>query len=82
MNNITKTMNDNIANFPDGLYSQTRMQLLTKVLQVPATNRNCGCRSENQTDERDPHIQKRTDHPGHILQPMEHKTPSLSIPDK
>ena len=42
MNNITKTMNDNIANFPDGMYSQTRMQLLTWVLWVPATNRNCG----------------------------------------
>ena len=37
MNNITKTVNDNIANFPDGLYSQTRMQLLAWVLQVPAT---------------------------------------------
>ena len=43
MNNITKTnMNDNIANFLDGLYCQTRMQLLAWVLQVPATNRNCG----------------------------------------
>ena len=35
MNNITKTMNDNIANFPDGLCSKTRTQLLTWVLQVP-----------------------------------------------
>ena len=43
MNNITETMNNSIANFPDGLYSQTRMQLLAWVLQVPATNRNHGC---------------------------------------
>ena len=42
MNNITDTINDNIANFLDGLYSQTRMQLLAWVLQVPSTNRNCG----------------------------------------
>ena len=27
INNITNTLNDNIANFPDGLYTQTRMQL-------------------------------------------------------
>ena len=43
MNNITETVNDNIANFPDGLYFQTRMQLLAWVHQVPATNRNCEC---------------------------------------
>ena len=42
INNIAETMNENIANFPDGLYSQTRMQLLAWVLQVHATNRNCG----------------------------------------
>ena len=30
--NITKTLNDNVANFPDGLYSQTRMQLPVWVL--------------------------------------------------
>ena len=77
MNNITETMNDNIANFPDGLHCQTRMQLLAWVLQVPSTNRNCGCQSENQNDQRDPHIRERLDHPGHILQPLEHKTPSL-----
>ena len=42
MINITKTLNDNIANFPDGLYSQTRMQLPIWVLLVPATIGNCG----------------------------------------
>ena len=42
MNNITETMNDNIDSFPGGLYSQTRMQLLAWVFQVPATNKNCG----------------------------------------
>ena len=36
-------MNDNIANYPDGLYSQTRMQLLTWVFQVPSAGRNYGC---------------------------------------
>ena len=34
---LQKTVNDNIANFPDGLYSQIRMQLLAWVLQVPST---------------------------------------------
>ena len=37
MNNITETINDNIDNFPDGLYSQTRMHLLAWVLQVPTS---------------------------------------------
>ena len=32
-----------MANFPDGLYSQTRMQLAAWVPQVPATNRNHRC---------------------------------------
>ena len=32
MINITKTLNDNVANFPDGLYSETQMQLPTWVL--------------------------------------------------
>ena len=32
MNNIIETMNENIANCPDGLYSQTAMQLLAWVL--------------------------------------------------
>ena len=82
MLNITETINDNIANFPDGLYTQTRMQLLAWVLQVPATNRNDGCWSTNQDDERHPHIQERLDHPGHILQPVEYMTPSLPLPYK
>ena len=30
--NITKTLNDNVANFTDGLYSETRVQLPTQVL--------------------------------------------------
>ena len=38
MNSITETMNDNIFNFPDGLYSQTIMQLLAWVLQMPSAN--------------------------------------------
>ena len=65
--NITETINDNMANFPDVLYSQTRKQLLVWVLQVPATNRNCGCQGKNQNNERHLHIQERSDHPGHIL---------------
>ena len=32
MINRTKTMNDNVANFSDGLYSQTQLQLPTQVL--------------------------------------------------
>ena len=32
MINITKTLNDNVANFPDGLYSETQMQLPTQVV--------------------------------------------------
>ena len=43
IHNITETMNENITNFPDGLYSQTRIQLFAQVLQVPSANRNCGC---------------------------------------
>ena len=43
VNNITETLNDNIAHFPDALYSQTKMELIAWVLQVPATNRNHGC---------------------------------------
>ena len=39
---LQKTVNDNIDNFPDALYSQTRMQLLAQVIQVPSTNRNHG----------------------------------------
>ena len=74
---LQKTVNDNIDNFPDGLYSQTRMQLLVQVLQVPSTNRNHGSGGKSQNDERHPHIQERLDHPGHILQPLEYKTPSL-----
>ena len=64
---LQKAVNDNTDNFPDGLYYQTRMQLLARVLQIPATNRNHGCQSKNQNDERHPHIQERPDHPGHIL---------------
>ena len=75
-------MDDNVANFPNGLYSQARMQLLVWVLQVPATNRNHGSGGECQNDERHPHIQERLYHPGHILQPLEHKIPSLSVPNK
>ena len=77
-NNITETVNDNIDTFSDGLYSQTRMQLLAWVLQVPSNNRNHGHQSKNQNDERHPHIHERLDNPGHILQLLE----SLSIPDK
>ena len=58
------------------------MQLLAWVLQVPSTNKNHGHRGKNQNDERHPHIQERPDHPGHILQPLEYKTLSLSIPNK
>ena len=29
MINITKTLNDNVANFPDGLFSESRVQLPT-----------------------------------------------------
>ena len=73
-------MNDNITTFPDGLYSQTRMQLLAWVLQVPSANRNCGCWSGNQNDVRDPHIEERPDHPGHILQPWSTRLcPYLSL---
>ena len=43
MNNITETINDNGANFPDSLYSQTRMQLQACMLLVPTAGRNCGC---------------------------------------
>ena len=71
-----------IDNFSDGLFSQTRMQLLAQVLQVPSTNRNHGSQSKNQNVERHPHIQERPYHPGHILQSLESKTPSLSIPNK
>ena len=77
MNNITETINDNIANIPDGLYSQTRMQLQAWVLQVPTARGNCGHWSINQDNEKHPHIQERPDHPGHILQSLEYKTPSL-----
>ena len=38
---MQKPVNDNIANFPDGLYSH--VQLLAWVLQVPSTHRNHGC---------------------------------------
>ena len=34
MNNITKTMNENISSFLDGLYTETRMQLPAWVLWV------------------------------------------------
>ena len=73
---------DCMINFPDGLYSLTRMQLLSWVLQVPTTNRNCRCQGKNQNDERHPHIQEGPDHSGHILQPLEYKTPSLPFPNK
>ena len=63
MNNIRETMNDNIANLPDDLYSQTRMQLPAQLLQVPATNRNYGCGSKNQDNESHPHILERPNHP-------------------
>ena len=56
MNNITETLNDNTVNFSQGLCSQTRIQLLAQVLQVPPTKRNCGCGSEIQNDQKDPHI--------------------------
>ena len=36
-------MNDNIANFPDGLYSETQVQLPTRVLEVTTTTGDCGC---------------------------------------
>ena len=49
---------------------------------MPATKRNCGCQSKGKNDERYPQIQERLDHPGHMLQPLEHKTLSLSIPGK
>ena len=39
-------------------------------------------KENNQNDERHPHIKERPDHPGHILQPLEHKTLLLSIPNK
>ena len=39
---LQKTVTDNIDNYPDGLYSQTRMQFLAWAPQVPSTNRNCG----------------------------------------
>ena len=58
------------------------MQLLAWVLEVPSAYRNCGCGSKNQNNERHTHIQERPDHPGHILQPLEYKTPSLPIPNK
>ena len=58
------------------------MQLLTWVFQVPSTNTNCASGAKSQNDERYPHIQERLDHPGHILQPLEYKTPSLTIPNK
>ena len=32
MINITKTLNDNVASFPDGLYSETQVQLPAQVL--------------------------------------------------
>ena len=32
MISITKTLNDNVANFPDGLYSENQVQLPTWVL--------------------------------------------------
>ena len=53
------------------------MQLLARVLQVPSTNRNHGSGGKSQNDERHPHIQERPDHPGHILQLLEYKTPCL-----
>ena len=53
------------------------MQLRVWVLQVPSTNRNHGSGGKSQNNERHSYIQKRPDHPGHILQPLESKTPSL-----
>ena len=82
MNNITETINENVPNFPDGLFSHTRMQLLAWVLQVPSTNRNFRCWGKNQNDDRHSHIQERPDHTGHIMQSLEYKTPSLPIPKK
>ena len=76
-NNTKETVNGNIDNFADGLYSQTRMQLPAWVLQVPSTNRNCESGSKSQNDERHPHIQETLCHPGHILQSLEFKAPSL-----
>ena len=77
---VTKTVNDNIDNFPGGLYSPTRTKLLAWVLQVPSTNRNHGSGGKN--DERHPHIQERPYHLGHILQSLEYKAPSLPITNK
>ena len=42
MKNITKTMNENIANFLDGLYSETRVQLPAWIFSMVATIANCG----------------------------------------
>ena len=53
---IPKTLNDNIANFPDGLYSETQVQLPTWVLKCLLLLETVDVQGEDENDERDPHV--------------------------